>query len=69
MATMSKIHFEYEAEGDMEPRVSLVLDEPSKEKQVARLAHIFMNLIELFGDDVVEETLAFLQTVAEKLRR
>lgn len=69
---MSRIHFEYKAEGDGEPRVELILDEPSKEKRVARLTHIFVCLIELFGEEAAKEALTFLLTVGaeeDELRR
>jgi hypothetical protein len=49
------IHFEYKAEGDEEPVVNLVLDEPDKTRQAARFGHIIATMIECFDKDVAAE--------------
>lgn len=49
------IHFEYKAEGDEEPVVNLVLDEPDKTRQAARFGHIIVTMIECFDKDAAAE--------------
>jgi len=63
------IHFEYKAEGDEEPAVSLVLDEPDKTRQAARFGHIIVAMIECFDKDVAAEGFRGLTLLIDAILR
>ena len=63
------IHFEYKAEGDEEPAVSLVLDEPDKTRQAARFGHNIATMIECFDKDVAAEGFRGLALLIDDILR